>query len=122
MADRRYQPIDDPENPWFVGDHKVIQFTVFQPDSDVVENITTWHFKWEMRVDETDEDALITKTTADDISIPLGTDGICYVTVSHDDTVVLDGGNYAHALARTDDSEEGINAYGPCVLHRAATR
>lgn len=122
MEDRRYQPIDDPLNPWFVGDHKVIQFTIYQPDSDEVENITNWTLKWEMRVDETEEDTLVAKTTDDDISIPTGTDGICYVTVDHDDTVEFDGGTYAHALARTNAGEEGINAYGPCVLHRAATR
>lgn len=120
MTDRRYQPIDDPDNPWFVGDHKTIEITVYQLDSDVVENITGWNFKWEMRIDETEEEALVSKSNLD-MSIPVGTDGRVLFEVTHDETADLDGGSFAHALARTDSGEEGIYAYGPAVLYKAAT-
>jgi hypothetical protein len=120
MVDRRYQPINDPKNPFFVGDHKVMQFTVFIPDSDEVEDITGWTFKWDLRVDETEEEVLIHKEGAD-FTIAMGTDGVVMMECFHEDTVNLDGGNYAHALARTNAGEEGICAYGPLVLVKAAT-
>lgn len=123
MTSKRYSPITK-DDGWFIGEHKVLQFVIYQEDETTVEDISTFHLKWEMRIDEQEPVALIAKTSATDggVNITDGQGGTCQVVIEATDTENLDPGTFAHALMRTDEDEETVLSYGPAVLQLAATR
>lgn len=123
MTSKRYSPITK-DDGWFIGEHKVFQFTIYQEDEVTVEDISTFHMKWEMRIDEREPVTLLAKTSAVDggVNITDGPQGQVQVVISASDTTDFDPGTFAHALMRTDTDEETVLSYGPAVLQLAATR
>jgi hypothetical protein len=113
--------IEDSDH-WFVGEDKILEFTVYQSDGITPQNITGWTLEWVLRKAASAIAATLSKTTAAGITITNALAGICQVAITDDDTVALAPGTYFHTLRRTDSGSETVLAFGTCVLKHAATR
>src|SRR6187402_348148 len=89
---------------YFTGEDKALIFTIEDADG-AAQNIAGWTISWMVKHRKTDSDAqaLITKTTANDIALTTPASGICTVTVTDTDVASIAGGTlYFHELKRTD--------------------
>jgi len=111
----KYAPITADHN-WFVDEKKILRIGPIDTDED----ITTWTYKWQFRINEPDTDALITKLNA----VITADDNTKCVDIPIDDTDTVDLGavNGVHALMRIDSGNEGIISFGPAVLRQSAVR
>jgi hypothetical protein len=112
-----YAPITS-EMEWFVGEKKTFEFSVIG-ESDV----TAWNVEWTLRQANKSPTVLIYKRKADGGVVTPGGNKI-QVTVEPEDTldISVGGGEYDHALKRTDSGSEGVLSYGEAVLRQAASR
>lgn len=114
MTGAAYAPITKELN-WFIGERKIFRFTV-QTDED----ISLWEFRWQVRVDEPDDEPLITKTLASGIEIFDVPEKQVDVTIETSDTESLEPGTFVHALMRSDDAQ--VLSFGEAVLKQSAVR
>ena len=107
---------------WTVGEHKSVLIDVVQSDGTTPQTMTGWALAWELK-DSKDGTVLITKTTADGISIGngLGTGDRATVTVESDDyaNVPSGGGLLYHQLYRTDVDSEALLSFGDVWLRES---
>lgn len=94
----------------FVGEDKTLRIPVTD-NTGVVVNITGWTLQWKLE-DSQGGNVLLTKAGA----VSDGPNGIATVTVAAADWSALAGGNYWHALSRTDSGFNGVIADGPFLL------
>lgn len=84
---------------------------------------TGWALSWVLkkRASDSDENAIVTKTSGDGISVTDGANGVCLVLVSAADTDdTVKSGTYVHELKRTDTGSERVILNGLAVLKRSA--
>lgn len=125
----------DVVNALFTGEDKNLSFTIYQagtPAEDAAagigtpQNISGWALGYMVKKHRHDADsaAKIAKTTgAGSITIPTGTDGVCIVALSDDDTSLLRGGDlYHHELKRTDSGSETTLVFGSFVPQQSVIR
>src|SRR4051812_1684726 len=95
--------------PWYLGEDKVIELTVTDAAGAAV-NITGWSLSFMVKRhrEDADVDALITKTTDDDIALTDPTHGEAEATVEKAALAdVVSGSTYFREWKRTDS---GFNA------------
>lgn len=85
----------------WAGDTKKLQYTVLDENDDPV-NLTNATINWWLAESATST-AILTKTTADDISITDAANGVFQVTINPADTQNLEG-RYYHEAEVTDDA------------------
>lgn len=109
----------DADDEWFVGEDRVLNFTMIQGD---VTGIADWTIAFELferRAKQTDAPVLTlpavghaaTATTPDRVT----------VAVAAIQTETLPAGVYQYVLRRTDDGARAILAFGPADLRSAVT-
>ena len=114
---------------WFLGEDKVLRFTIYDADGETPIDITGWALSFSLR--KTDKDAtvpaLIAKTTEDDTIEIVGTFNIdpevntqsVEIQFPSFDTTNLKPIAYRYSLKRMDAGFEGILAYGSITLLQA---
>jgi hypothetical protein len=101
----------------FVGEDKVLQWTVSDSD-DVVVDITGWTFEFEVRLRRyTPGTPVISKSSLTPSDGPAGE---VQVPLASADTVDLRAGTYYYGLARTNTGAYDVVAEGQFVLRKAA--
>ena len=107
---------------WFIGEDKVLEFTVFQADGVTPQNIAGWSLEWVLRKNKSALTEILNKSTgAATITIGGGT-GKCQVLITDDDTAALVPGTYYHTLRRNDAGSDTVLSFGEAVLRHGATR
>jgi hypothetical protein len=110
---------------YFIGEHKVVQFTVYQPgstsddiadDSAPRQDITGWTISFVLQ-DNTNT-AVVTKTTGSGIAITDAPNGVLQVTLNAVDTSGLTAGTFHLIVKRTDVGSESILSRGPASLQQ----
>ena len=120
----------------FTGTDRTLAFEIFAPDGVAMEDVVGQAFRWSMRkaVSRVEpfrtrhETELCVRTTGDGITITgvynssraLNTQRVT-VSIRDTDTESLAGGQYEHALKRTDPDNEDIKSYGTVELLVAST-
>ena len=106
----------------FAGEDKTITFTV-RDDADVVVNVSSWTFLWELRLTRHNPNVILQKTSSPPSGITFatdGTDGKVRVALTSSETKNLKAGTYFHGLARTNGGAFDVNGEGEFVLRKAA--
>jgi hypothetical protein len=121
MADEQHITSD---SDFFLGEDKILTFTVRQSDEVTPQDITGWAISWMLKRDASDVDAsaIITKEVGTGVVLTTPASGVCTVTLEDTDTATLPSRLYYHELKRTDDGFETVLAYGTCHLGRGVHR
>lgn len=110
----------------FTGEDKGYGFTIFEEGSTTErQDMTGWSLSWMVKRHKRDLDvqALITKTTADGITLTNAAEGECLVALSKADIQQIKGGQpYYHELKRIDDGFEAVLSFGSYMLNQAVHR
>jgi len=112
----KYAPITAAHN-WFHGEEKIFRFTIATD-----EDMTGWTFRWQFRVNEPDDDALLTKEGTGEAELFDAALKQVDVSVHAEDTNAMGPVNGTHALMRVDTNNEGILSFGPALLQQSAVR
>jgi hypothetical protein len=107
------------EDRFFTNADKLLQFHIFQADGVTAQNITGWALSWVLkrRHKDADASALVTKTTGGGtISLTAPLTGDCELTVTDENTALMQSGLYWHELKRTDAGAETPLLEGTVVL------
>ena len=109
---------------FFLGEDKVLEFTVLQADGVTPQDISGWDLSWMLKAskDDLDVDALIRKLTPTEVYLSDPTAGVCRVTVLAEDTDPIDPGKYFHELKRMDAGQETVLSFGTARLLRGVHR
>ena len=100
---------------WFVGEDKVLRFTVYQDDEIALENISGWTTSFQM----SNELLAAPFFTAAGVNIdPLN--GVSEVTVPGADTLTNGPGLVYYSFRRTNSGSASVLVHGTIVLQRAA--
>lgn len=114
---------------WFLGEDKQLEVTVLQADEVLPQDVTGWEFSWRLKrhPDDDDDDSLLTKTSADGISVtgtfdvsPAVNTQRVVVAIADTDTDPLPEGLGHHELKRTTPGFETVLSYGTVHLVRGA--
>jgi hypothetical protein len=111
----------------FRGEDKKLRFPVFEEDNATPKDVSGMALEWVLRGRRPTDAALLTKTTADGITVEgifnvdpdVNTQEVV-VDILDTDTEALDAGLYRHALKRTDPGSETILSFGDFPLLGAA--
>lgn len=108
----------------YAGEDKTVSVSIYQADETTAQNITGWalSYRWKRSLDDADADAVLTKTTADGITITNGAGGLCEIAIADTDTDAIAAGPYFHELKRTDAGSETILTTGTVYLRRSVHR
>lgn len=115
---------------FFVGEDKVLNFTVYQSDGVTPQDVATWALQWVLRKTEKSTSALIDKTTGAGVTITgvynvspaLNTQKVVVAIADTDTDALNPNVTYRHALKRTDAGSETVLAFGDFILLQAAVR
>ena len=112
------------EDEWFIGEDKTLTVTIYQSDETTPQNVTGWavSFMLKRKRTDTDANALITKTTADDVALTTPGSGVITVSIADDDTSDLRADTYWYEIKRTDAGFETVLTYGSVELLQAVHR
>ena len=91
------------EAGWYVGTDLVIPFIVYTTDDkSAVQDLTGFELRYQIRRNVYDE-VLLTKTSADGISVSNPTTGEGTITIGDEDWADWSAGDYVHGLLRSND-------------------
>ena len=100
---------------WFVGEDKILRFTVYKDDEITLENISGWTTSFQMSNELLAEPFFI----AAGINVD-PVNGVCEVTVPGADTLDNGPGLVYYSLRRTNVGSSSVLVHGTIVLQRAA--
>ncbi|HEX5782340.1 MAG TPA: hypothetical protein VFX80_10475 [Solirubrobacteraceae bacterium] len=101
---------------WFLGEDKVLQYTVYAEDGKTLEDITAWTFEWKLYRRRDQAEPVVTKASNAGVTVLDGDAGVVGVIVNAEDTLGLGADNYFAVLWRADEGMRQVLAYGGAVL------
>lgn len=117
------------DKKWFLGEDKILSFTIFGPDEVTPIDFSAWTLEFVFRKTDKDtkEPPIMRKTMSAGLSItgvfnvdPLVNTQRLIVTFTSDDTTLLKPAfGYRYSIKRTDVNNEGILAYGGITFLQA---
>lgn len=108
----------DADDDWFVGESKVLRFTVTVPAGTT--DFTDWSVRWRlydrknvlvMEKLSSANEVVLSEVTADSV-----TTRYAAVQVAADDYDAVSAGTYQHSLWRIDPGSEAVLSFGPVVI------
>lgn len=102
---------------WYTGEDKTLPFVIQDDDGNRID-ISDFALTYRLKPNPND-DAVVSKTLDSGITITNGSDGEGEIDIDAADTVDLDGGEYSHAMIRSDEPVT-VLFYGTAFLNKAA--
>ena len=107
------------DDNFFAGDARTVQWTVYDVDDPATQtplNITGWTLDFELKLNESDTAALVSRLG---FAPSTPASGLVDVVFAEADTTALQEATYVYTLRRVDVGFERVSAFGGFHIRRA---